>query len=195
MPTTSARLSLPVIGNSHSTTQRGSCVPPPQTPTCDTESETELWELQEPVLQPKPASVPAPEKGPLNLNGSSVGDLPAEYTVCSLEDNQFPVIGVYIDKRVIPGFKYRVRPLPPVGKPSTINKCLFNDRALTLQSIGRGYAKRFTFEADKNNLNNNENYFWGDNRPKVMHLNWRFFQKEISSRSSIPMERLRERWK
>lgn len=73
---------------------------------------------------------------------------------------------MYIDKRVIPGFKYRIRPLPEVGKSSMINKCLFDDKALTLQSIGRGYARRFTFEADKNKLNDNEHYFWSDNRPE-----------------------------
>lgn len=35
-----------------------------------------------------------------------------------------------------------------------------------LKSIGRGYARRFTFESDKESLNNNENYFWSDNRPE-----------------------------
>lgn len=35
-----------------------------------------------------------------------------------------------------------------------------------MKSIGRGYARRFTFEADKNRLNDNENYFWSDNRPE-----------------------------
>lgn len=74
------------------------------------------------------------------------------------------MIGVYIDKRVIPGFKYRVRPLPGIGEDSMRNECLFDGRALTLKSIGRGYARRFTFEADKNSLNTNKNYFWSDNR-------------------------------
>lgn len=122
--------------------------------------------LQEPIVPTKPTSVPAPEKGPLKLDASSLGDLPAQYTICAVEPHQLPVVGVYIDKRVTPGFKYRVRPLPEVGKPSTIKKCLFDDRALTLQSIGRGYARRFTFEADKNKLNDNEHYFWSDNRPE-----------------------------
>lgn len=43
--------------------------------------------------------------------------------------------------------------------------CLFGNRALTLESIGRGYSRRFTFEADKGCLNNNNNYFWSDNHP------------------------------
>lgn len=77
-----------------------------------------------------------------------------------------PAVGVYVDKRIVSGFKYRVRPLPPIGKTSMINKCLFNEKALTLKSIGRGYARRFTFEADNNCLNDNENYFWSDNRPE-----------------------------
>lgn len=46
------------------------------------------------------------------------------------------------------------------------HECLFDGRALTLKSIGRGYARRFTFEADENSLNNNKNYFWSDNRPE-----------------------------
>lgn len=102
----------------------------------------------------------------LVLDASEVSDFPARYTVCSVQPHQFPVVGVYVDKRVIPGFKYRVRPLPSVGKSPTSLPCLFQGRALTLQGIGRGYARRFTFEADKNSLNNNENYFWSDNRPE-----------------------------
>uniref|UniRef100_V5G735 Uncharacterized protein n=1 Tax=Anoplophora glabripennis TaxID=217634 RepID=V5G735_ANOGL len=152
--------------NARTSSQRGSCVAPPQTPTCEGESEVEFRDLQEPLLPSKPISVPAPEKGPVKLDASSLGDLPAQYTICALEPHQLPVVGVYIDKRVTPGFKYRVRPLPEVGKPSTANKCLFDNRALTLQSIGRGYARRFTFEADKNKLNDNEHYFWSDNRPE-----------------------------
>lgn len=42
---------------------------------------------------------------------------------------------------------------------------MFGGRALELQSIGRGYARRFTFQPDSGQLNNNENYFWSDSRP------------------------------
>jgi hypothetical protein len=42
---------------------------------------------------------------------------------------------------------------------------VFNGRALQLLSIGRGYSKRLTFEADTNTLNNNSNYFWSDSSP------------------------------
>lgn len=121
--------------------------------------------FQEPILDPKPEPVDTSGKGCLKLDASSLGDLPAQYTICSLKPHQLPVVGVFIDPRVIPGFKYRVRPLPEVGKSSTINKCLFNDRALTLRSIGRGYARRFTFEEDTSGKNH-DNYFWSDNRPE-----------------------------
>lgn len=99
------------------------------------------------------------------MDASTVGDFPAVYTVCSLKQHQMPAVGVYVDKRIIPGFKYPVRPLPQIGQNPTMHKCLFNDSALTLKSIGRGYARRFTFEATES-LNNNENYFWSDNRPE-----------------------------
>lgn len=104
------------------------------------------------------------KKRSITLDASELGDLPARYTICAVHSHQFPVVGVYIDKRVIPGFKYRVRPLPAIGENPMKHECLFDGRALTLQSIGRGYARRFTFEADKNSLNNNKNYFWSDNR-------------------------------
>lgn len=77
-----------------------------------------------------------------------------------------PVIGVYIDKRICPGFKYKVLPLPGADSQLYTPPHLFEGKALTLRSIGRGYARRFTFEANKNCLNNNENYFWSDNRPE-----------------------------
>lgn len=45
-------------------------------------------------------------------------------------------------------------------------KYLFKGKALTLQSIGRGFARRITFEPVDSTLNNNENYFWTDSRPE-----------------------------
>lgn len=42
---------------------------------------------------------------------------------------------------------------------------MFGGRALALQSIGSGYARRFTFQPDEGKLNENENYFWSDSRP------------------------------
>lgn len=43
---------------------------------------------------------------------------------------------------------------------------LFGGKALTLQSIGRGFARRLTFEPYGCTLNENENYFWSDSRPE-----------------------------
>lgn len=141
------------------------CVPPPQQATCsDVESDNEVFDIPEPAAYSK--SSYKTEQISLKLDASSLGDLPARYTICALQPHQMPVCGVYIDKRITPGFKYKVRPLPSVGEKSTINKCLFKDRALTLQNIGRGFARRFTFQADKGKLNNNDNYLYSDNRPE-----------------------------
>nr|XP_023019872.1 uncharacterized protein LOC111508557 [Leptinotarsa decemlineata] len=159
-------INLP-LQNSYSESQRNICAAPIKHFTCD-DSETDLLDYQELAViptTPKVPQVPVAKKA-LKLDASTIGDLPAQYTICALEPHQLPVIGVYIDKRIVPGFKYCVRPLPEVGGRSTANKCLFDGKALTLQSIGRGYARRFTFEAEQNKLNDNDNYFWSDNRPE-----------------------------
>ncbi|GLV34717.1 hypothetical protein CBL_09198 [Carabus blaptoides fortunei] len=102
----------------------------------------------------------------VTLDASLIGDIPARYTIPALEPHQFPVVGVYADPRVVPGFKYHVKPLQAPDQLPTTLPGLFGERALTLKSIGRGYARRFTFEADPNCLLSNENYFWSDNRPE-----------------------------
>lgn len=52
---------------------------------------------------------------------------------------------------------------PPLSvKP----RYLFGGKALTLQSIGRGFARRVTFEPYGSTLNENNNYFWTDSRPE-----------------------------
>lgn len=100
----------------------------------------------------------------VTLDASDLGDFPIVYKAYGLKEHQLPVVGVYVDKRVCPGFKYKVVPLPgPVGRQTSL---LFGGRALTLISIGRGYSRRFTFEANNNCLNENENYFWSDSRPE-----------------------------
>lgn len=101
----------------------------------------------------------------IKLDASELNDFPAQYTICPIESHQFPAVGVYIDKRIVPGFKYRVRPLPDpsIGIPGTKESpCMFDGKGLTLKSIGRGYARRFTFDGIKNR----EEYFWSDNRPE-----------------------------
>ncbi|KAI4469874.1 hypothetical protein MML48_1g04818 [Holotrichia oblita] len=126
--------------------------------------ELDLFPLTQDVFEPKTTKEVA--KPGLTLDASELNDLPANYTIRPIDSHQFPVIGVYVDKRVIPGFKYRIRPLPGFNDANRYKRCLFGGRALVLKSIGRGYSRRFTFEADKDCLNNNENYFWSDNSPE-----------------------------
>lgn len=68
-----------------------------------------------------------------------------------------PVVGTYVDPRILTGFQYRVR-------PASSKKSLFGGTALTLLSVGRGYGKRLTFSSE--NLNCNDNYFWSDSNPE-----------------------------
>lgn len=102
------------------------------------------------------------------LDASTLGDIPAVYRVPAPAIHEMPVIGVYIDPRVRTGFRYKIRPmqtldsLPLSMKP----RYLFGGKALTLLSIGRGYARRMTFEPVDSALNNNDNYFWTDSRPE-----------------------------
>lgn len=89
------------------------------------------------------------------VRGEDVNDVPTSYVVNGLRPHEFPVIGTYVDKRVVPGFRYRVR----VNRTS---RQLFDGRALTLESVGRGYGKRITFQAPVGGLNENDNYFYSD---------------------------------
>lgn len=70
----------------------------------------------------------------------------------------FIFTGTYVDPRIVPGFRYKVR-------PAESKKRIFNNRALQLISIGMGYAKRLTFEPEPNRLNNPQNHFWSDSIP------------------------------
>lgn len=67
-------------------------------------------------------------------------------------------VGTYVDPRIVPGFRYRVR-------LAGSKKRFFNGRALRLVSVGMGYAKRITFEPDQERLNESENHFWSDSNP------------------------------
>ncbi|KAI8436835.1 hypothetical protein MSG28_010290 [Choristoneura fumiferana] len=102
------------------------------------------------------------------LDASTLGDVPAVYRVPPPAPHQLPVIGVYIDPRVRTGFRYKVRPMQALDAPplSVKPRYLFGGKALTLQSIGRGFARRITFEPLDSTLNNNDNYFWTDSRPE-----------------------------
>ncbi|XP_076466320.1 uncharacterized protein LOC143297751 [Babylonia areolata] len=90
------------------------------------------------------------------VRGQDIGDLPSEYVVRGLRPHEMPVIGVYVDPKITPGFRYRIR---RVGTESY----LFEGRALTLLSVGLGYGKRLTFAGDS--LIFNDNYFWSDSDP------------------------------
>jgi len=90
---------------------------------------------------------------PTHINGALIGDVPVRMTINGLEAYEFPVIGTYVDPRILPGFFYRARPVHS-------RKSLFGGRALLLKTVGRGYGKRITFDSDR--LNSNANYFWSD---------------------------------
>ncbi|RZF40562.1 hypothetical protein LSTR_LSTR013133 [Laodelphax striatellus] len=106
------------------------------------------------------SSFSSSSKTPLlqTLDASSLGDIPTQYVVPTLKPYEMPVVGLYIDPRVVCGFRYRVRRIDDKTH-------LFNKQALELQSIGRGYSRRLTFAGGKGRLNDNDNYFWSDSFP------------------------------
>jgi hypothetical protein len=48
---------------------------------------------------------------PIHLDAANLGDLPARYVIPALKSHEFPAVGVYVDPRIVPGFRYRVRPI------------------------------------------------------------------------------------
>ncbi|XP_046994832.1 uncharacterized protein LOC124606809 [Schistocerca americana] len=100
----------------------------------------------------------------LYLDGAVLRDIPARYVIPALKPHEIPAVGVWVDPRIVPGFRYRVHPLS--SQSTRRQKYLFGGRALVLESIGRGYSRRLTFQADENNLNENCNYFWADSNPE-----------------------------
>ncbi|XP_054288791.1 uncharacterized protein LOC129004288 isoform X1 [Macrosteles quadrilineatus] len=107
-----------------------------------------------------PVAVCKAEPARVVLDGASLKDIPALYRVPAPALHEQLVVGVWVDPRVTTGYKYRVRPLDQQR-----GHYMFGGRALALQNIGRGYARRFTFQPDEGKLNDNENYFWSDSRP------------------------------
>ncbi|XP_013383647.1 uncharacterized protein LOC106154000 [Lingula anatina] len=79
------------------------------------------------------------------------------YSVKGIQPHEMPVIGFYIDPRILPGFTYLVR-------PNGSKRPLFNGQALPLVSIGMGYGKRITFKGET--CNTNTHFFWSDSRPE-----------------------------
>ncbi|XP_022646641.1 uncharacterized protein LOC111260452 [Varroa jacobsoni] len=90
-------------------------------------------------------------------NEVTIDDLRVKDIHGRLDNHEMAVIGTYVDKRVIPGFLYRVR---VIDSPSY----LFNGQGLLLESIGRGYGKRITFESESRN--EPYNYFYSDTVPE-----------------------------
>lgn len=93
-----------------------------------------------------------PEVRTISVRGEDIGDFPTEYTISALRPYEIPVVGTYVDRKIVPGFAYRVR-------RNGTSDFLFNGEALVLQSIGRGYGKRLTFHSD---AVENDNFFWSD---------------------------------
>ncbi|PAA86728.1 hypothetical protein BOX15_Mlig014026g1 [Macrostomum lignano] len=112
-------------------------------------------------------------------NGSSNGDvqlvddeptlvadenLRMTYEVWGLRQNELPVKGTYVDPKILPGFKYRVRCLGPGGRS------VFPEPRRLL-SIGAGYGKRLTFDVKSLSSGEGANrrpvdHFWSDSWPE-----------------------------
>jgi len=90
-----------------------------------------------------------------SVKGEDIKDIPTTYITQGFRPQELVVIGTYVDKDVIPGFRYKVR-------KNLTEEYLFDGKAKYLESVGLGYGKRLTFEGDS--LNENENYFWSDSR-------------------------------
>lgn len=56
----------------------------------------------------------------LHLDAADLGDFPASYLIPALKPHEFPAIGVYVDPRIVPGFRYRVRPIDDEVKLTNI---------------------------------------------------------------------------
>jgi hypothetical protein len=57
----------------------------------------------------------------LHLDAADLGDFPASYLIPALKPHEFPAVGVYVDPRIVPGFRYRVRPIDDEVKLTNIN--------------------------------------------------------------------------
>ncbi|XP_038048017.1 uncharacterized protein LOC119722077 [Patiria miniata] len=91
--------------------------------------------------------------------------IPASYEVRGLRQHEMPVIGMQIDPRIMPGFRYRVRILSGDSTEMTQEtpRYQFRGEPLHLLRIGQGYGKRLTFTSES--LNDNTNFFWSDTNP------------------------------
>lgn len=93
-----------------------------------------------------------PEVRTIRVRGAEISDFPTEYVIPALKPHEIPVVGTYVDKKIVPGFAYSVR-------RNGTNEYLFDGVALVLKTIGRGYGKRLTFHSQDIE---NDNFFWSD---------------------------------
>jgi len=47
----------------------------------------------------------------VNLDGAELNDFPAKYSVPALQPYEFAAVGIWIHPNIVPGFKYKVRPI------------------------------------------------------------------------------------
>lgn len=47
----------------------------------------------------------------VNLDGAELNDFPAKYSVPALQSYEFAAVGLWIHPNIVPGFKYKVRPI------------------------------------------------------------------------------------
>ncbi|XP_035206188.1 uncharacterized protein LOC118181216 [Stegodyphus dumicola] len=87
------------------------------------------------------------------VRGEDIGDIPTCYDSKGFKPGELVVKGTYVDPKIIPGFRYKVR-------KNLNDEYLFGGKSLRLESIGLGYGKRMTFESYT--LNENDNFFWSD---------------------------------
>jgi len=93
-----------------------------------------LQELPSPVLAAEnrleapssSSSLETEKSGPVFtvLDGQELNDIPAVYRVPTLQPYELAAVGVWIDKRIVPGFRYRVRAIE--SEVSTANDDINN---------------------------------------------------------------------
>jgi hypothetical protein len=64
----------------------------------------------------------------VDLDGAELNDFPARYSVPSLQPYEFAAVGVWIHPNIVPGFKYKVRPIEE--KEVSLNSWLFIKKSL-----------------------------------------------------------------
>jgi len=117
--------------------------------------------LEEHFLSGNFLKEPEPEENLKNdlktktVKGEDIADIPTIYKAEGFKPRELIVIGTYVDKDIIPGFRYKVR-------KNLSDEYLFGGKAKYVEGVGLGYGKRITFESDTSRETNN--FFWSDSR-------------------------------